>query len=601
MEYLKKFESINEFLESEEFKKKDLSYLDLSNLDLSKLEPEIWKEFLFDHTNFSNTNIHFAPRLLKGIDGKFSGKKVFLEYCDFTDCDLSYLSTWDMECASITGSNFTNTNLNIEFLDSYGYQDVFNGFGIRDYSDVIFPCNLDSEKSINKIIHLGNLETIKNNSWIHFTSSSLFHFIKVKLPYRYISEERKKYFNRFIDQVLEIDQEHEGKILEFYNLIKDNCATSFTDMDRLHFFQGIVSNKEFDKVDFSSIPIALTEKVLFSKCSFSEIILPPYYEKYIDDRNGGFNMRNSFTSIVKSETIQPSSWNQFKEKRLFGHVTFYRNLYLELGRFCNGNCIFCRNKFLPPCKYDLENIKSNLKKISHYLNTIVVGGGEPTLNDDVLQLLEVLHDNYYTDKVLFTNASLPLERLLLLSRRFDGVNISRHSVSDQENNEILGVSALRITDLKELERQVGRANITLCATCFKGKGIDSVRKMEDYIMMAEDCDINHVLFQTLHKDLESDFPISALPIEDEIFDEMIALLQEQGYKISLPIYSTGDYKLYIAQYGKTKISFKKYISKEELEKEWYQAPKRTVDLSMDPSGNLYQNWHQSSDKVLLKN
>jgi len=94
--------------------------------------------------------------------------------------------------------------------------------------------------------------------------------------------------------------------------------------------------------------------------------------------------------------------------------------------------------------------------------------------------------------------------------------------------------------------------------------------------------------------------MDALPIEDEIFDEMIALLKEQGYEISIPIYSTGDYKLIMAKKGNRNISFKRYITPEQLQVEWNRACKRTFDLSMDPSGNLYQNWHQGADKVLLK-
>lgn len=77
-------------------------------------------------------------------------------------------------------------------------------------------------------------------------------------------------------------------------------------------------------------------------------------------------------------------------------------------------------------------------------------------------------------------------------------------------------------------------------------------------------------------------------------------LRKKGYEISIPIYSTGDYKLIIAKKEGIQISFKQYITKEELESKWYQSPKRTFDLSMDPSGNLYENWHQSSGKVLIR-
>lgn len=76
---MKKFNDLNEFLSSDEFRRKDLSYLDLSNLDLSELEPSIWNMFIFDHTNFSNTNIKFCPRNLREV-----GFSTSIEYCDFS-------------------------------------------------------------------------------------------------------------------------------------------------------------------------------------------------------------------------------------------------------------------------------------------------------------------------------------------------------------------------------------------------------------------------------------------------------------------------------------------------------------------------------------
>ena len=113
--------------------------------------------------------------------------------------------------------------------------------------------------------------------------------------------------------------------------------------------------------------------------------------------------------------------------------------------------------------------------------------------------------------------------------------------------------------------------------------------------------INNFLFQTLHQDLNAPFSSdTVLPIRNHIFDLVIHKLRKKGYEISMPIYSTGDYKLIIAEKDGIRISFKQYITKEELESKWYQSPKRTFDLSMDPSGNLYENWHQSSGKVLIR-
>lgn len=137
------------------------------------------------------------------------------------------------------------------------------------------------------------------------------------------------------------------------------------------------------------------------------------------------------------------------------------------------------------------------------------------------------------------------------------------------------------------------------ATCFKG-GLDHVSDLEQYIELSDYVGSN-VLFQTLHEDLKDGEP--SVQIDDGIFDEVITHLKEQGYKVGeVPIYSTGDYKLIIVKSKNEEktISFKKYITKEELEKEWYRASKRTFDLSMAPNGDVYENWHQTSNLVLSR-
>ena len=46
------------------------------------------------------------------------------------------------------------------------------------------------------------------------------------------------------------------------------------------------------------------------------------------------------------------------------------------------------------------------------------------------------------------------------------------------------------------------------------------------------------------------------------------------------------------------LSLKIYLSKEELEKYWKNAFKRTFDFTMTPSGELYQDWNRGSLVVL---
>ena len=61
---IKKFTSIKQLLMSKEFQKKDLSYCDLTGIDLSTLPTSTWKEFKFNHTDFTNTGVKFYPEQL---------------------------------------------------------------------------------------------------------------------------------------------------------------------------------------------------------------------------------------------------------------------------------------------------------------------------------------------------------------------------------------------------------------------------------------------------------------------------------------------------------------------------------------------------------
>lgn len=599
---IKKFKSLSQLLLSKEFRDKDLSYCDLSGIDLSKLPALTWKNFKFDHTNFTDTGIKFYPEKLYKNSKEYRTENFYsIEYCNFTNCDLSYLTTSDLSFTSIKGCNFTNTNLNVELYTGFGKDanSDWDGLGYKDYSGVIFSENNNMVDTINKIAFLANCKTIIDNPNIPFKSVAIYQLLKKELPSEnmFLSSKIIKELNEFIDIMLQEDKKREGNLVKFFDILNNNSL--FTEIERIRFFQGYVKDKNFSVIDLSMIPTELIKLVIFDS-NFEKIIFPDFFElncKKMHIRNG--NIKNACFP-----TILPESWQTFSDTRLASSIfTFYRNLYLELGRACNGNCKFCRNQYLEPCHYDLDNIVNSLIAISSHLDNIVIGGGEPTLlSEDVLgSLRDKLMYEYNSNAswTIFTNASTGLDKLVSLSRRFN-FNISRHSVSDSINDQILGIHSLNTNELCQFVDD-SYSRITLCATCFKGDGLDTIEKMEDYICYANDCGIGNILFQTLHRDL-NDVVVKdeVLPIEEEIFDEVIFKLREQGYKIGIPIYSTGDYKMIIAKKNNMTISLKKYVTQEELEREWHQACKRTFDLSMDPSGNVYQNWHQSSGKVLLK-
>ncbi len=588
---MKKYNDLNEFLSSEEFRRKDLSYLDLSNLDLSSLNPKTWNKFVFDHTNFSNTNIKFYPRNLKE-----AGFNTSIEYCDFTGCDLSYLNNDPdgLDYTSVTGCNFTDTNLHVPLSDFLHISRIE-----KDYTGVIFGNQYTSSDLEGLLINL-DVRILFSNPNIKFSSVQVLKLLQNSLTDLYDENGMDSIIllksHEIIQKVLEYDQNHEGNLYQFWKKFEKYYPHY---QEQFELFWESIRFKNFGDIDLSDINPELLSQFNFFRCTFHSLNLP-YVETDRFTLKEHFNFSECDISKIRIPNVTPDFWKEHHNDRLFGHVTFRTNLYLEFGRFCNGKCIFCRNQYLPCCKFDIEKIEENLKLIFPYVNNIVVGGGEPTLVIDKLMKVARPYRGKGVSWTIFTNASLPYFKLRKLSHKFS-LNISRHSIDDDTNNKVLGVKALSNSKLSRLNKS-SYGLITLCATCFDG-GLSSAKQIEDYISFyVENLHINHLMFKTLHKDFEDSFDsTNTLPIENEVFDEVLSDLGKQGYKIGLPIYSTGNYKLIIAKKGYQTISFKQYIEREELEHGWQDAVKRTFDLSMDPSGNIYQNWHQSSDKVLFKN
>ena len=282
-------------------------------------------------------------------------------------------------------------------------------------------------------------------------------------------------------------------------------------------------------------------------------------------------------------------------------ITFFTKVYLELSRQCNAKCKFCRNSSFEQTKYDLRKIIKTLNSVKKYLNSVVIGGGEPTLKiDDVVKLKECcdaqnLNWNMFTNG---TNYSL-INKCIIENFK---LNISRHAVLDNENAMIFGVDSNKIMTSKDIEQlNAKKANITLFATCFHG-GLDNAQKIIEYIKFAKAIGCKKVLFQ----DLQMDYSLGCkskdynnLYIDAKTFEIVKEYLHVAGFKqAKYQLVATGGYTTEIFKDDDYfSVSIQKYLTKEELETLWLESTKRIVDLSIDPSGNLFNNWHQTSGRV----
>jgi len=110
-------------------------------------------------------------------------------------------------------------------------------------------------------------------------------------------------------------------------------------------------------------------------------------------------------------------------------------LNIKITNYCPGNCYFCieRDGYTPPMT-SVENIISKANELTAY-QTVLILGGEPFTYPYLAQLLKGLKKK---EVYITTNGgSFGDTDASEISPYITGINISIHSFSEDENNEIL--------------------------------------------------------------------------------------------------------------------------------------------------------------------
>lgn len=584
----RKINNIQEIWDGNKLLIKDFSNLDLEGLDLSEIPSWEWEDCVFDNTSVKNTGIKFFPEYLKIVH--HHQRKLYIKNCDFSDNDLSGFFKYNSDI-NYNSCDFSNTN--IPFY-------LFGENNKLDSSCVRYDLNWYKPTL--------EINTIRNNPWLKFDSEKLLYVIKEHLNNEFFIIEKESEIENVINLIEEyLSYDQVGELKKLYQfltgyLTKRELALFFKD--------NVIRNKTFKNLDLTDFDNELLEQIFFTDCTFENITCKKDIGELIRTKFPNFSFgkdaENRVNNILLPE-INYDSWQSIHNNRVGGTpITFKTNLYLELGRACNANCSFCKNNFYSNNSCSLNKIKKTLKDVSSYINSVVIGRGEPTLRlDDVKKVLDVFkHSNigykaYDINKYIFTNGSCKY-----VDSELSGYdvkyNISRHAIDDEENANIFCLDKDKILSTKELEKFINNnKGVTLAATCFKG-ALDSKEKIIDYIKYALSIGCQSILLSDLmimEDGLTNKRNNYNVNIDDNVFDEVIGCLRQNSFEMSLPIYSTGGYILTILKKGAYNISIKHYISKKELEDNWPSAYKRTFDLSIDPKGNLYENWHQTSGIV----
>ncbi len=175
-------------------------------------------------------------------------------------------------------------------------------------------------------------------------------------------------------------------------------------------------------------------------------------------------------------------------------------LYVNLTNDCNGSCPFCINPCVGNDKntIDTRSFQNNLKKIRDHVSGISITGGEPMLFPELInEALRIIHEECgcHIEIDLATNGMnfIRIPDILDL-HHIDSIHLSRHMITDEENNRVFGFPTISLEELSSVIKKMDDpAQIVLNCVLMSG-GIDSVKNMAQYLDSVSEIGIRNVSF-----------------------------------------------------------------------------------------------------------
>lgn len=175
-------------------------------------------------------------------------------------------------------------------------------------------------------------------------------------------------------------------------------------------------------------------------------------------------------------------------------------LYVNLTDICNGACRFCVNPFVNMSHDKIKPLayREMLLKIKDYIYGVSLTGGEPMLYPELAnEIIAITHEicGIDVEKDIVTNGTgfaNILDKLDIV--HLDSIHLSRHMITDNENNEIFGFSTATSDQIASvLTKMEDPAQIVLNCVLMSG-GVDSTQKMAQYLEYASDLGVRNVCF-----------------------------------------------------------------------------------------------------------
>ena len=164
----------------------------------------------------------------------------------------------------------------------------------------------------------------------------------------------------------------------------------------------------------------------------------------------------------------------------------------------------------------MEQVDKMLTEMEHggILYSVSVTGGEPLLFKEFSALCDVLRKHEVKFLTMNTNGTYVMQHLKEIDGLFDFIDISRHSILDEINNDIFGTTVPTIEELKNIKKSLKHTKVRIQCVMCEIKTIKGLLEFVDAFRFADD-----VSFRRLMK-LPDKYGVN-YKTEDDLYNQIL--------------------------------------------------------------------------------
>lgn len=298
----------------------------------------------------------------------------------------------------------------------------------------------------------------------------------------------------------------------------------------------------------------------------------------------------------------PIIYNDRFDVKLFDKTVSLNNnpwlwhFHIKITDACNAKCKFCieqncaREENADRALMNIERMLTEMEE-NNCLFSVSVTGGEPTLFPKFNELCEILKRHNIGFLTMNTNGYNLEKYSSIIDGLFDFVNISRHSMDDDVNNQIFNTRVLSKSELLKVKKLYHNTKFRI--QCVIGNEIHSVE------------DVNN--FMKSYKDIADDFSFRRLMQTNDEYgldyvinnDEYFNILNYAFNNWKFKEQTIQDYYVYeIYNNGETDITFSYSDMKMVREIEKTEDDKVFREFICHPNGVISGSWKKDC-KIIL--